>query len=232
MRLQNEMLKQAELAYPNEACGVVIQVGKKQKLIPCRNISKEPTVTFTIDPDDYAAAEELGEIVAIYHSHPNNSAAPSSADLTMCETLGLPWHIVSWPQAGYRYIEPSGYKAPLEGRAFVYGVHDCSTLMRDYYAEKFGVAMSIPASEHGWWLTGQNLYMDNLENVGLVIVSDLQPDDLILMSFDSQVPHHAAIYLGDDIILHHLEGYPSMKTFYGEFYRKATACIARLKSLC
>src|SRR5690606_27736051 len=117
----DEFLAHAKEAFPNEACGVVVKAGKrKTRVIRCRNVSDTPAETFEIDTDDYAAAEEIGEIVGIFHSHPNNSAEPSQADLSMCEVTGVPWHIVSWPQAGYRYVEPSGYVAPLEGRPFVY----------------------------------------------------------------------------------------------------------------
>lgn len=230
----DEFLAHAKEAFPNEACGVVVKAGKrKTRVIRCRNISDTPSEAFEIDPDDYSAAEEAGEIVGIYHSHPNTSAEPSLADLSMCEVTGVPWHIVSWPQAGYRYVEPSGYQAPLEGRPFVYGVHDCFTLVRDYYARTLGLALpDFDHGRHGWWNRGGNLYMDNLEAAGFVVVSDLKPHDALLMQFDAQVPHHAAIYLGDNTILQHMDGRLSGKTFYGEYYQKVTRLVVRHKSLC
>ena len=230
----DEFLAHAKEAFPNEACGVIVKVGKrKTKVIRCRNISDRPTEAFEIDSNDYAAAEEIGEIVGIYHSHPNNCAEPSPADLSMCEVTGMPWHIVSWPHGGYRYVEPSGYQAPLEGRPFVYGVHDCFTLVRDYYSRTLGIALpDFDHDRHGWWNRGGNLYMDNLEAAGFVVVSDLKPHDGLLMQFDAQVPHHAAIYLGDNTILQHMDGRLSGKTFYGEYYQKVTRFVVRHRSLC
>jgi proteasome lid subunit RPN8/RPN11 len=232
MDMVQEFLAQAEAAFPLEACGLVVKVGKKTRVLPCRNTHSDPGRAFMIDPNDYAAAEEIGEVLAVYHSHPNNTAEPSMADLASCAALGLPWHIVSWPQAGYRYIEPSGYEAPLEGRQFVYGVHDCMSLVVDYHKT---LGIHIPPFDHGeygWWTKGRSLYMENLDASGFRIVSDLRPNDVILMAFDWGVPHHAAVYLGDDILLQHFDGKLSGKSFYGEFYRKATRHFVRHKSLC
>ena len=227
------MLQHAHAEFPNEACGVIIKIGKKTSPVRCRNISATPTTAVEIHPDDYSNAEDAGEIVGIYHSHPNTTADPSPADLSMCEATGVPWHIVSWPQAAYRCFAPSGYSAPLEGRPFVYGVHDCYSLVEDYYREHMGI--DLPKLSHGtngWWNEGQTLYLDNMEAAGFQIVHDLQVGDVILMQFDSSVPHHAAIFLGDDTILHHLDGRLSCKTFYGEYYKKTTHSYVRHKSLC
>lgn len=232
MDMVQEFLTHAEEAFPHEACGLVVKVGKKQRVVRCVNRHSDPSRAFMIAPEDYAAAEELGEVLAVYHSHPNNTAEPSMADLATCEALGVPWHIVSWPQAGYRYVEPSGYVAPLEGRQFVYGVHDCFSLVCDYYRT---IGIDIPPFDHGeygWWARGESLYIKNMEAAGFQIVQDLRPNDVILMAFDWDVPHHAAVFLGDDILLQHFDGKLSGKSFYGEFYQKATRHIVRHKSLC
>lgn len=226
------MLQHAETAFPHEACGVILKVGKKTKVVRCRNISPTPETCFQIHPDDYTNAEDAGEIVGIYHSHPNTSAEPSPADLSMCEATGVPWHIVSWPQAGYRYFEPSGYKAPLIGRPFVYGVHDCGSLVEDYYESVGIVVPKFSHGDNGWWNAGQNLYMDSVQAAGFRRVDQLQQHDLILMQFEGTVPHHAAIFIGDDTILQHLDGRLSGRTFYGEYYRKVTHSYWRPGSLC
>ncbi|KLB50036.1 Mov34/MPN/PAD-1 family protein, partial [Xanthomonas euvesicatoria] len=87
--------------------------------------------------EDYAAAEDAGQIVALVHSHPNASAHASDADKAMCEASGLTWHIISVgqvdgvPECGeVQTIQPSGYVAPLVGRQFAHGVLDCYTLVR------------------------------------------------------------------------------------------------------
>lgn len=62
------------------------------------------------------------------------------------------------------------------------------------------------------WNDGvSNLYTEGFPEAGFVAVgtdAELQTGDVILMQIRSKngVPNHAAIYLGDGLILHHLHG--------------------------
>ncbi len=122
-----------EIEYPKEACGFVLGVGKKERYFPANNIADEPEKYFILDPHSYVDAEDMGDILAICHSHPNEGCEPSEADKVACEASNKPWHILSWPGNRLYSWEPSGYEAPIVGRTFSYGVLDCCTLMRDYY---------------------------------------------------------------------------------------------------
>lgn len=226
------MLETARATYPYEACGLIVRKGFKTEVVECENVYHEPTTGFTIPAEAYAAAEQTGEIVAVWHSHPNGTALPSEADKTMCEATGLPWHIVSWPEGAYHYFEPTGYVSPLEGRPFVFNIHDCYSLVRDYYARTLDIELPSREVEYAWWHKGQNHYAASYEAAGFVRVQEPRLHDVILMQFSAPVPHHAAVYLGDEQILHHLEGRLSRRDFYGDFYRKATALIVRHQSLC
>lgn len=69
------------------------------------------------------------------------------------------------------------------------------------------------------------MYVDNLPNEGFkpIPVEDVQPGDLILMQLGSPLPNHAAIYLGDQIILHHVQNRLSSRDVYGKgYYAKNT----------
>ena len=61
-------------------------------------------------------------------------------------------------------------------------------------------------------------------------VADVQPGDLILMQLSSPLPNHAAIYLGDQLILHHVQQRLSSRDVYGGYYGKSTACALRHES--
>ncbi len=67
---QEQALDHAKKLLPDESCGLVIDVDGKQEYYPCKNIAIEGANSFTIDPEDYAKAEETGTVLHICHSHP------------------------------------------------------------------------------------------------------------------------------------------------------------------
>jgi len=137
MSWQQDAERHAQAEAPREACGLVVVVKGRSIYWPCRNTALGAD-QFSIDPGDYACAEDTGEIVAVVHSHPDATPDPSEADLVGCEASGLEWHIVGLPALVWRSIRPSGYRAPLVGRQFVHGVLDCYAIIRDWYRQERG----------------------------------------------------------------------------------------------
>lgn len=228
--LREVALKFARQEFPREACGVIVRLERGTEIYwPCRNINDQPESAFTIDPADYADAEDHGEVVAIVHSHPNASAKPSQADLVGCETSGLPWWIVSLPGGVWEACAPSGYRAPLVGRAFQYGVLDCYTLIQDWYLQERGIELPPVESDYGWWRRGENLYMETFPKIGFheIPIEEIEPGDVILMRVRSDVVNHGAVYLGRDQILHHVLGRNSAREVFGGYWRKVAACAIR-----
>ncbi len=226
----------AAAEYPREACGLIVATFDDERFIPCRNLAETPSEHFRLPAEDYAAAEDLGAVTAVVHSHPNAAATPSEADRVMCEASGLTWHIVSVGQgpdgpecADLQTIVPVGYKAPLLGRQFAHGVLDCYTLVRDFYARELGIALSEYEREDEWWAKGQDLYsMERLQAEGFVAVTgEPQHGDMILMQIRAAVPNHAGVYLGDGQMLHHLDGRLSERVPYGGMWAERTRYIVR-----
>lgn len=226
-------------AFPRECCGLVTVIKGRERYVPCTNAA-QGTEHFVLPAEEYAAAEEKGEILAIVHSHPNAPAQPSQADRVACEASGLPWHIVrvglvdGAPQAGEMVmIEPCGYQAPLVGREFSHGVLDCYQLIVDWYARERGITLKQFARPDGWWDDGKSdLYTEGFPQAGFRKLAEGEPvevGDVILMQIRSKnmVPNHAAIYLGDGLMLHHLYGRLSSRDQYGGMWSEATRAILR-----
>lgn len=225
----DQVYEHAKQVAPNECCGLAIIFKGKLKYIPCSNMLSGDA--FCIPAEEYAMAEDMGEIVAICHSHINFSSKPSEADLVACEATQLPWLIVSFPSKEFTIHNPTGYKAPLLGRPFYHGVLDCYSLVRDYYKETLDLNLHNFRRDDQWWNLGQNLYMDNFEKEGFVIVQDLKPHDGLLMSIGTDIINHAAVYIGDGKIIQHCTNRLSSRDIYGGYWRKNTRYIVRHKSL-
>lgn len=217
--------------YPRESCGLVVVVKGKQRYVPVRNVA-ERNEHFVMHPEDQAAAEDLGEVVMVVHSHPNLPATPSQADLVGCEASGLPWLIVNWPTGAVHQFSPSGYIPPLYGREFSHGVLDCYTFIQQYYQQELAITLPDFDRCDEWWLKGQNLYLEGFESAGFERVQDKpKKHDVLLMRVASPVPNHGAVYLGDGLIGQHQMHRLSSRDVYGGWYEKITTHVLRHRSL-
>ena len=222
----------AQAQYPRECCGLIIAIGKRQRYVPCRNIASQPNEEFRIAPEDYAAVEDLGEVIGIVHSHPDATSRPSNRDVAMCEATALPWYILSWPEGDLRTLTPTG-NTPMLGRPFVHGVWDCWQVCADWYQREWGIEFPRYEREDGWWEQAENvsLYEANYEAAGFYQVEKPERGDLIVMAVGRTAhPNHAGIYLGADptlpgeessvvgqgpFLLHHLYGRRSEVIVFG-----------------
>ena len=219
---------------PRESVGLAYIVKGRERYFPCKNQAEEPELHFCLDPSDYLKCEQQGEIVAVIHSHPTAKPTPSEADKVACERNNLPWFIVNPNTEEWGYYEPSGFKLPYVGRQWAHGIIDCYTLWKDWYKGELNIEMSEYNRQDDWWHKGENLYLDNFKNEGMreVKIEDVQYGDILLMNIESPVPNHAAIYLGESIILHHVTNRLSSRDVYkrGGYYYKMTAKVLRHES--
>ena len=144
------------------------------------------------------------------------------------------WHIINVHAEGCGVMysfSPSGYVAPLLGVPFVHGVHDCYSLIQRYYKATLGITLPDYAREEQWWLKGRNLYLDNFVSAGFARVDDLREHDVILMKIASEVPNHAAVYIGNNQIMQHVLNRLSSRDVWGGWYQKISVGFLRHKAL-
>ena len=225
MSWKQDALVHAKEQDPKESCGLLIEIKGKEKYFPCKNLSTYSQQCFIIDPNDFIKAEESGNILAVIHSHPVTAPIASQADKISCENSKLPWHIVNPKTEQWGYYEPSGYKPPLIGRHWVWGITDCWSLVRDWYKETKGIILrdwdrpttpeefiADPMFERCAWRTGFRQLRPE---------EKLQNGDLLFMSIMATGLNHVAIFLDGDV-LHHLADRISCKEPYNQWLLKCT----------
>lgn len=240
--------------YPREACGLVVHTAEGEQYVACRNI--EPSLKhFALSGEDYADAEDMGEVVALMHSHPNGAPMASDGDRVSCEESGLPWGITALGGDPLEivatvWLTPSGYIAPLVGREFAHGILDCYSIVRDCYRydrallEEAGIVdwpfapVTLPdfPRDDKWWERGEDLYRAHFEEAGFVVVpGPLEIGDVIIMQIGRdttnggpvKVPNHAAVYIGQGRMLHHMYDRLSTREMYGGQWQERTRLIVR-----
>ncbi|MCB8889922.1 Mov34/MPN/PAD-1 family protein [Vreelandella malpeensis] len=191
-------------AYPLEAVWLITADGCRQ--VP--NVADDPAATFRVASRDMAAAQAAG-LLAVVHSHPDYPDCPSEADMRGQQTSGMPWGIVATDGEQTTPIRWWGVegaeRAPLVGRGFVHGIHDCYGLIRDYYAEELDVVLPDVPRSWEWWLAGQDLYQDGFAAAGFRRISaeEARPGDMWLAQLRSPVPSHGGVLLEHGLALHH-----------------------------
>ena len=203
-----EAANHAKECFPNESCGLLAIIKGEKTYWPCKNLAEESHEYFIIDPDDWADCEDTGEIVGIVHSHPTGPILPSDNDKASCEHLGLPWHIYSVYMDDWHSFEPSGWKAPsLIARSFIWGVHDCWSIISDWYLE----TKNIKLKEWKRPKTLKEFSKNPLFEKGLPItgfkkqptLDDIKFGDVLLFKTVTGNLDHVAVYIGDNMILNH-----------------------------
>ena len=222
--------KHAEESMPKESCGLLAIIKGKETYWPCKNIAESGFEYFVIDPDDWAECEDAGEIIGIVHSHPYDPPQPSDNDKASCEYLDLPSHIYSVRMKEWFSFKPSGWKTPnLIGRTWIWGKHDCWSLITDYFLEKKQINLKFWPRPKNLKEFANNPYFEKvLTESGFEKVNDnIKVNDVLLMQGIYDKLNHVALYIGDQTIFHHNIKQLSCREIYDLKYIKATKEVYR-----
>lgn len=121
-----------------------------------------------------------------------------------------------------------------EGVEWKHGTSDCYTLIQRVYDEMFEILLKNYERKEYWWTRPEifDLYRENYEKEGFSKIeirenNPLQIGDLILMNIKCNVPVHAAIYIGDNKILHHFMNKKSSIEEYDGIWKSTTSEVIR-----
>lgn len=202
-----EIKSHARSEYPKESCGLVIN----GRYFACLNTAEDPYKDFTIDNGTYLDAVKLG-LDAVVHSHPDGKRCPSGSDMRSQIAMDVKWGILVVTKEIVSDIIWWGGDTPIPPlleRPFVHGITDCYALIRDYYRLEQNIFLPDWPRDMEWWNKNQDLYMDNFAEQGFTAISVAtdapQIGDACLCKLFSSVNNHAGVYVGDGLILHHLQ---------------------------
>lgn len=219
--------------YPEEGCGFFVEKSHKVVFVPATNVAKEKTEHFKIYPFDYVKASDEGEIICVVHSHTQKDSVPSEHDTEAFGNGNCDWMIIGiYPSKtpDISYLSKTPTKPVLYCREFKWMERDCYSFVRDWYVQERDILLLDFYRKWEFWKDGEEIYLDNFKRAGFnryVELKDLQVGDVVLLRIAGKITGHAAVYIGDNMIAHHLKGSLSKKEFLSDYYIKRITKIIR-----
>lgn len=230
MHYEEQIAAFAAARHDVEACGLVLRDDAGDLVaIECPNVHPDPANYFAIEAGQWLAPKTAGRLVGYWHSHTGPDATPSDADRHVANEFGLPCWIYATEARRLNCYVPDGYRQPLEGRRFIPLVHDCISLVWDYYRDVMAIELPFLPRAQSDYAKGLPFdWRDFLEAVKPVQVTKPQPGDVLVMCIaGSSKPNHLGVYVGDGIMIHQRNDYPSERTVWGGYWEKNTTAIFR-----
>jgi len=113
----------------------------------------------------------------------------------------------------------------LVGKPYAEGYQDCYTLAQKYYLQQFNIQLTNYARPNNWHhVTGFNLFdrffeAEGFQDTGNNAHNVKVGDALLINIARSACTNHVAIYVGQNKILHHLQGQNSKMEPYSDRWR-------------
>lgn len=218
-QVELEAKQHAESEYPKESCGIVMN----NKYRPKKNIYHDPENGFEIE-------KFSKNLKGIFHSHPLGLDYPSATDMRSQMSTQVPWGIIPCKNGNAQKIQYFGDQCSIPdliGREFKPGIFDCYSMVRHYYKLKLGINVKDFPREYESWeddLNTENFKKANFTQISNSIY-DLQVHDGILMAVGSNLVNHCAVYIGNDLIIHHLYNRLSRREPIAPWQKKVRAIM-------
>ncbi len=226
-------IKEFSLQNKNEeSCGVIIHKDGNYNAILCRNLAENRKYNFVVDPKDYFKASKMGQICCIFHSQ--TSIIPSELDIINSKGHNIPSLIYSIDKDDFTFLDPSNLTLnKYIGRNFELGKNDCLTLVQDYYKNELNINISNFDRNSAFSELDSDIIIKSYKNEGFKIIEldEINKYDLIGFRFKNKNIHHLAVYLGQNLFLHHQGNKYSNVEIFTKEYKKRAELILRHKTL-
>lgn len=231
-QLKQEFIDHAKSNTSAEVCGVVVDTGSGHMYIRCKNVASSPN-DFECSTEDVERAEDVGEIVAVFHSHINAKTAFTPADVEGCNRSGVAYILCSLPSEKIVFMLPSEEGKSLLGRTYLSGVSDCYSIVKDYYKMAYNINLRDAERWELWWKEADLIVEDVWEEMGFYKLKDepLQAGDVLVMQMGGRRLDHLAVYAGNGKIVHHCFRRISCLDLYAGMWQNNTVFRLRNK-LC
>lgn len=219
-----------------ESCGLIVSNQDSFKFVSCKNIAKDKTNHFVIDPIDYLRASNIGVIDSCVHSHIKDTSF-SFKDIMASFTHNMSYCLYNSKKDKFYMFDPQKNQKYFKYLNLQYenGIQDCHILLKNFYFNELNLDIDIKNiperkgvryedlkenKQHMWSL---DKYQDEYIRNGFEIffpkkIEDLKVFDvLVFAGFEKGIPTHGALFLENDMILH--QRYNFISTL--ESFRKA-----------
>lgn len=241
---QNAIKKHALAEYKRdgrECCGYVYKSGMvKTESNKAEENDLDPQTNFILAPD---RSPDWDKVLAVYHSHTNGNNNFTPADARACKALDIPFVLYNVIGNNFKYLDPTGGAAYL-GREFCYGVYDCYSLVKDYYANEFGIILDdferFEVMKDGildWNLEGWDKFIANYPSQNFIEVDrygELKLGDILLMQIGgAPSANHIALVTDpvESTFIHQLYNQLSCQAQYADPWDTYTIKILRHQKL-
>jgi len=122
---------------------------------------------------------------------------------------------------------------PFLGERYQTGFNDCYTLVQRYFSARFGLELTNYARPTNWYMLKEldffNKFFakEGFEDTGCSSNHVRKGDVLLINLLKSPCDNHVAVYVGNNKILHHLQGQRSQVEEYSYKWRLRVSKVLR-----
>lgn len=234
--LYDEIIYYCQSKAPEEACGFIFLENGQYSFKAVENTYPgDKSEYFAIATKDVVEATTSGNLYAVVHSHTKTDSAFTQWDVAFQKKQGVPWMLVNIAkEPSVHWLRNKKTENTLYGREYVWHVNDCYSFIRDWFEQEQGILLNDYVRQEDFAERGQELYLDNFAKEGFseVPFSSIQYGDVLLFKLKgNDITSHAGVYVGDNLIAHHLNGRLSKRDFLGTYYKNRLSCVVRHKDM-